>query len=247
MKQELTPKDLAKQAMVILKKNADSKKAEQGYRYFKEQVFILGISAADIKQIARELFKEIKPYWSLEDAVELCELMLPEKYLEAKSVSVLILENFVKSLEKEHLLLVKKWISKNYCNNWATIDHICPDIVSPLIDAHPDLINEVISWADSKNRWLRRASAVSFIRHARRGKYINAVHKIAKRLFHDQDDLVQKANGWLLRESGKPNMQQLEKFLLTHGKKIPRTTLRYAIERFPEKKRREILVKTRES
>ena len=246
MKNNLTPERIAKHAMGILKKNADKKKAEQGYTYFKEDVSIMGISAGDLRQIAKELYKEIKPYWTLDDAIKLCELMLPNKYLESKAISVLILERYVKSLEGKHLFLIKKWINKNYCDNWATIDHICPDIVSPLINAYPDLINEVIRWTDSKNRWLRRASAVSFIKHARHGKHISAVRKTAKKLFSDQDGLIQKANGWLLRESGKTDMKRLEKFLLMHGKKIPRTTLRYAIERFPERKRKEILIKTRD-
>jgi len=107
----------------------------------------------------------------------------------------MILERFVKFLKKEHIFLIKKWINKNYCNNWANIDHICPVIVSPLIEAYPDLIDEIITWTDSSNRWLRRASAVSFIKIARRGQYLTSVYKIAKKLFSDQDDLIQKA--WL--------------------------------------------------
>jgi len=99
----------------------------------------------------------------------------------------------VKFLKKEHIFLIKKWINKNYCNNWANIDHICPVIVSPLIEAYPDLIDEIITWTDSSNRWLRRASAVSFIKIARRGQYLTSVYKIAKKLFSDQDDLIQKA------------------------------------------------------
>ncbi len=245
MKGKASPKKLAKHAVSILEKHADQKKAQQGYSYFKESVFILGISAGDLRQIARGLYKEIQFLWTIDDAVELCEIMLPDKFLEVKGVSIWILERFAKSLTKKHLFLVKKWINKNYCDNWATIDHICPDIVSPIITAHPDLIDEIITWADSKIRWLRRASAVSFIKHARHGKYIDGVHSVAKKLFCDQDDLVQKANGWLLRESGKTDMKRLENFLLTHGKKIPRTTLRYAIERFPERKRKRILIETR--
>ncbi len=245
MKGKVSPKKLAKHAVSILKKHADPDKARQGYSYFREKVYILGISVDDLRRIAKELYKEIMHHWTIDDAIELCEIMLPDKFLEIKAFSILILERFVKSLEKEHLLLVKRWINKNYCGNWATIDHICSDIVGPIIGANPELMDEITTWADSKNRWLRRASAVSLIRHARLGRYIHAVQKVAKKLFPDKDGLVQKANGWLLRESGKTDMKRLENFLLTHGNKIPRMTLRYAIERFPEKRRKEILVKTR--
>jgi len=106
-------------------------------------------------------------------------------------------------------------------------------------------MDEVTSWTRSENRWLRRASIVSFIKPAREGRYIDVVQKTAQKLFPDGDDLVQKANGWILRESGKTNRERLERFLLKNGKNIPRTTLRYAIERFPEKRRKEILEKTK--
>ena len=75
---------------------------------------------------------------------------------------------------------------------------------------------------------------------------LHDVYEISKSLFPDDDNLVQKANGWLLRETGKANPSRLESFLLKHGKAIPRTTLGYAIERFDKEKRKHILVVTRE-
>jgi 3-methyladenine DNA glycosylase AlkD len=78
-----------------------------------------------------------------------------------------------------------------------------------------------------------------------KGEMLDDVTDISKSLFPYDDDLVQKANGWLLRESGKADLARLESFLLRHGKGIPRTTLRHAIERFEEKKRKKLLGKTR--
>ena len=92
---------------------------------------------------------------------------------------------------------------------------------------------------------MRRASAVSFIKLARRGQRLDDVYAVSRRLFPADDDLIEKANGWLLREAGKTDMPRLEAFLIRHGPKIPRTTVRYAIERFPEEKRKRILEKTR--
>lgn len=243
----LKPEELYERAMVSLNSSADPERALGGKRYFKpeEEVYMLGIRAAQIREKARELYALIKPQWDQDQAVELCEQMLPNKYLEAKAVCILILERYVRLLNKEHLYLIKKWINKNHCTNWATIDLLCPSIVSPLIEAYPELIEEVITWADSENRWLRRSAAVTFVKPARRGKFIDVVHRIAEKLFPDEDDLIQKANGWLLRESGKTDRERLERFLLKHGKNIPRTTLRYAIERFPEKRRKELLESTK--
>ena len=93
--------------------------------------------------------------------------------------------------------------------------------------------------------WLRRASAVSFVEHARKGEFLDTAYEVAEKLFPGSEDLVQKANGWLLREAGKTDMDRLEKFLLQFGPEIPRTTLRYAIERFSSEKRKSILIKTK--
>ena len=73
------------------------------------------------------------------------------------------------------------------------------------------------------------------------------MYEIAKRLHADREDLIQKAVGWVLREAGKTDPARLERYLRANGASIPRTTLRYAIERFPEAKRRNLLVATRKS
>jgi 3-methyladenine DNA glycosylase AlkD len=93
--------------------------------------------------------------------------------------------------------------------------------------------------------WVRRASMVGLIPRARRGESLDLVYDIARRLHADGEDLIQKAVGWTLREAGKTDMARLERYLRATGTAIPRTTLRYAIERFPERKRRAILAATR--
>ncbi len=93
---------------------------------------------------------------------------------------------------------------------------------------------------------MRRASIVAFLKLVKLQECLGPAYAMAARHFDSKDDLVQKAAGWLLREAGKRDMARLEKFLLHYGPTIPRTTLRYAIERFPEGKRKRLLVLTRE-
>lgn len=93
--------------------------------------------------------------------------------------------------------------------------------------------------------WVRRASAVGLIGCARKGIALDLVYGVAKRLHSDQEDLIQKAVGWMLREAGKADEKRLERHLRANGPSIPRTTLRYAIERFPPARRRELLAETR--
>ena len=93
--------------------------------------------------------------------------------------------------------------------------------------------------------WVRRASIVGLIPLARRGHSLDLVYEIAKRLHADEEDLIQKAVGWALREAGKTDPARLERYLRANGAAIPRTTLRYAIERFPDARRRALLRDTK--
>jgi len=241
----LSPEDVAKKAMTRIKALADPEKAIQGQRYFKEQVSIYGLSAEEIRRIAADLYEEVRRDWTLQQATELCEILLPNKYAEAKGVATAIFLRYNRDFGRPVFAQVKRWLARNYCDNWAAVDSLCPDSLGVLLEKHPVLIRQIMGWTSSPNRWVKRASAVSFIRLARRGKNLEAVYQVAKRLMAVEDDLIEKANGWLLREAGKTDMARLEKFLRRHGATVPRTTLRYAIERFPEAKRKQLLTQTR--
>ena len=80
---------------------------------------------------------------------------------------------------------------------------------------------------------------------ARHGAHIDAAYRVATALHDDEEDLIHKATGWLLREAGQTDRRRLETYLLRHGPRLPRTALRYAIERFPAERRRAILLRTR--
>src|SRR6202008_1188337 len=91
----------------------------------------------------------------------------------------------------------------------------------------------------------RRAAAVSLIPSVRKGFALDDAYRVASVLHPDHEDLIQKAVGWMLREAGKPDMKRLEYYLRRNGPRIPRTTVRYAIERFPIALRRKLLASTR--
>ena len=95
--------------------------------------------------------------------------------------------------------------------------------------------------------WVRRAAAVSLVRLAARGLALDLAYGVADALRFDLEDLVQKAAGWLLREAGRTDRPRLERYLRANGPSIPRTTLRYAIEHFPEGPRKALLAATRAS
>jgi 3-methyladenine DNA glycosylase AlkD len=125
-----------------------------------------------------------------------------------------------------------------YVNNWDLVDLSAPHIVGHyLFDKNRSTLKK---WSRAKNLWARRISVVSTFYFIRQNDFQDTLN-IAFNLLNDKEDLIHKAAGWMLREIGKRDLETEEKFLLQHYKIMPRTMLRYAIERFPESKRQAYL------
>jgi 3-methyladenine DNA glycosylase AlkD len=240
-----TPKAVADEIIQALKKKANPRRAAGAQRYFKEKVMFYGLTTPDAREIADRVYRSIQGEWTVREAVELCEILLLDQYFEPRTQAILTLLRFKKEFGPDIFSRIKKWLTRNYCDNWALVDVLCPEAMETLLKKYPELVEKIKDWTQSPNRWVKRASAVSFITLARRGQYLDDVYEISRRLFPVDDDLIHKATGWLLREAGKTDMQRLEKFLLKNGLAIPRTALRYSIERFPEEKRKHLLAKTK--
>jgi 3-methyladenine DNA glycosylase AlkD len=240
-----TPRDIAAHAGRLYRVKADPARAAQGQKYFKHRVRLFGLSAAESRQIAADLFSEVKGTWTVNEAVEFCDLVFPRPELEFKGLGALMLIRFKKSFPKSLFGKIKGWLAADYLDNWASVDVLCPEAVGALLTAYPELGKDIKAWAVHPNLWVRRASLVSYIKLAKRPEFKEAIFAMARVHFDSRDDLIHKATGWLLREAGKRDSAALEAFLLDHGPRIPRTTVRYAIERFPPAKRRALLTMTK--
>jgi len=108
---------------------------------------------------------------------------------------------------------------------------------------YPEKIPELISWTQSSNRWMRRASAVSLIIPAKKGKFLDEVFQISDSLLTDRDDMVQKGYGWLLKEASRIHQDEIFSYVMEKKKDMPRTSLRYAIELMPPERRTEAMKK----
>ncbi|MEW6363984.1 MAG: DNA alkylation repair protein [Acidobacteriota bacterium] len=241
------PRELARRVTVLLRARGSPETAAQSRKFFKEEdvVSFHGLKTAQLREIERSFWEEVKGQWTLADAIELCEIMLPTKYLEEKGFATSLFLRFKKDFSPGSMETIREWLSKDYLNNWASVDALCPAAFEELLGRYPKLAGKIKTWTAHPNRWVKRASIVAFINLARHGRFLDAAYDVAERLFATDDDLIQKAMGWLLREAGKTDMERLERFLLTEGPRLPRTTLRYAIERFPDAKRRHLLAATR--
>jgi 3-methyladenine DNA glycosylase AlkD len=216
-------------------------------RYFRApgQLGFYNVGTAAMRDLARSIHAEHKAAWSVEDAMTFADALIKNRYLEAKSVGIEVVARYRRDFTPSLLPRWKRWLSGNHSANWATTDAICAALIGPLILQHAELGARMRVWARDRNMWVRRASVVGLIPRARRGESLDLVYVVAKRLHGDREDLIQKAVGWTLREAGKTDMPRLERYLLANGAAIPRTTLRYAIERFPARRRKAILIATR--
>jgi 3-methyladenine DNA glycosylase AlkD len=208
-------------------------------------VCLYGIATPDVRGIERGLYHLVRLEWRYADAAAFCGLLMRDRYIESKSLGLMLLARYRRQYPEALLRGVKGWLARDFCENWAVTGQLSTQILSVLIDKFPKLANTVESWNRSRNLWLRRASAVSFVKPAGKGRYLEHAYRIATVLLPDSHDLIHKACGWLLREAGKSDAARLERYLLEHGSAIHRTTVRYAIERFSESKRQLILQKTR--
>jgi 3-methyladenine DNA glycosylase AlkD len=240
-----TPAEIARKARAALKAKADPVRARGAERYFKETVKCYGLASPDVRDLEAELYGLVKADWTYAEAVELCDILFADAELEAKAIGGLILARFKRSYPPAFFGKVKSWLAADRLDNWASVDVFCTDAMAAFLERYPAYVGRIKAWAFHRNRWVKRAGLVSFIRHARRGRFLDEIYEIAESAFPVDDDLIHKANGWLLREAGKTDPARLEKFLLARGPAVPRTTLRYAIERFPDARRLEVLTRTR--
>jgi 3-methyladenine DNA glycosylase AlkD len=216
-------------------------------RYFRDTngLGFYNVGTDRVRTMARAIADRHKTDWTVRDALAFANALITDKHLEAKGLGVEVLARFRRQFTPALLPTWKRWLSTNYSANWATTDTICGLLIGPLVASHPELASNLARWASDRNLWVRRASIVGLIPIVRRGSGLDILYRTARALHLDREDLIQKAVGWALREAGKADMDRLERYLREHGPRIPRTSVRYAIERFPARQRRELLVATR--
>ena len=219
-----------------LQKLANPAKAKIYLRFFKtgkdeygEGDVFLGINVPNQHKVATKFYKNVR--------ISEVKKLLRSRVHEHRQVALMILvEKFkrVTEVEKKEIfnlyLDYTKWI-----NNWDLVDLSSPKIVGVYL--FNTSRNVLYCLAKSKNLWEKRISIVSTYEFIRNKDYKDTL-KIAKILIHDKHDLIHKAVGWMLREVGKRNLKAEIEFLDKHYKQMPRTMLRYAIEKFDLKLRK---------
>lgn len=171
------------------------------------------------------------------DAVK--SLILSKVHEERLIAAFILVDQFNRGDEKKKKNILNFYLkNRKGINNWDLVDLSAPKIIGAyLIDKEKDLLYK---FARSKDLWEKRIAIISTQTFIRKHFFEDTL-KISKILLNDKHDLIHKAVGWMLREVGNRDLQTEEEFLKKHYKLMPRTMLRYAIEKFPELKRKAYL------
>lgn len=220
----------------------DPDRARSFARFFKsgpgqygEGDHFLGIMVPTVRKLVAKYYRQLE----LVDVTQL----LASPYHETRLLALLVLVKkyqTTKSDEEKRELYEYYLNHRSGINNWDLVDVTTPQLVGDYLLTHQrDILYDL---ARSNNLWERRISIMATFAFIRAGEYADTL-KLSKILLNDPHDLIHKAVGWMLRELGKKDNSALTKFLDTHASTMPRTMLRYAIEKLPEAQRKYYLSK----
>ena len=228
---------------LALKIQADEATRQSASRFFKEdqQVLIYGLKSPDASKLASGFCKQVKSF-SKQEVFAICEELWKSHYLEEAIIACKCTEALSKQTEPGDFTVFEQWVT-TYVTNWATCDTLCNHTVGDFIMKYPDYIEHLKKWATSSNRWTKRAAAVTLIIPARKGLFLNDVFEIADILLLDRDDMVQKGYGWMLKAASESHQTEVFNYVLSKKAVMPRTALRYAIEKMPKELKAEAMKK----
>ena len=200
-----------------------------------------GLRGGILRDISNRCFKEMDDK-SKNKVLKICDELLAagERYFRFFAFDWA--SRFRGKYEKKDFARFERWL-KTYVDDWGACDGLCAGPIGAIVTQYPELARRTKKWGISKNRWLRRAAAVSLIIPVRNGLLLKEVFKTADMLLADRDDMVQKGYGWMLKEAGNKFPDEVFAYVMKNKVDMPRTSLRYAIEKYPEEKRREAMAK----
>lgn len=200
--------------------------------YFRgDPVKFLGVRTRFVRAISADAFQRLKgaakrEIWSL------CDRLLESGYSEERTIAFDLAWRLRKKLEPSDFKVFERWLTK-HCRDWAGVDDLSCHPLGYLLYEFPELLPRLAPWRRSPKWHLRRASAVALIYSVRREKHLDLVLKTSDMLLMDEHDLVQKGYGWLLKEATRHYPKIVFDHVLKHKDNMPRTALRYAIEKLP--------------
>lgn len=224
-----------------LQRHADERYRQGVMRFFREPIDLYGVRTPDAKRISREFFARVKDL-PKRDILEICELLHEGTKYEDHSISFTWADRLSDKLEPSDFPRLERWL-KTHVSNWAACDTLCTGALGSFLLRFPQFLPKARKWVGSRNRWVRRGAAVSLIPSGRREQALAEAYAVADALLLDEDDMVQKGYGWLLKEISNRRPKEVFEFVMERRATMPRTALRYAIEKLPAAMKKQAMAK----
>jgi 3-methyladenine DNA glycosylase AlkD len=231
--------EVAAQLRAVLRNGRSAKHAAGVQRFFNEGIESHGWYTADLRRAIRRCRRDILGEYGFDFLVHVADELFSGPVLEEKIAGVFLLEGLHGQCGNREFRLFESWL--NRVSSWADHDGLVHYLIAPMITAEPERAKAVFRWARSKNRWHRRAACVALIRGAREKMFLPEIVKLSNFLLADEDDMVQKGLGWLLRETAKFDARRSVPYLMKIRGLGPRLVLRTACETLPAGLKKKIL------
>jgi len=234
-----TPAQLAAQIRRTLKAGGSADHAAGVQWFFKDEIKSHGWYTADLRRASRSFRREILQNNDFAFLVKLADELFSGSVLEEKIVAVFLLENLTANCGPSDFRLFASWLDR--ISSWADHDALVHDLIAPMVVAEPARTKQIFQWSKSRSRWRRRAACVALIRGTRKKMFFPEIQELSDSLLTDEDDMVQKGLGWLLRETAKYDPKRTIPYLTKIKARAPRLVLRTACETLPPETKKRIL------
>ena len=235
----ITPAEIASQILKTLKDGGSPEHAAGVQWFFKEEIKSHGWYTADLRRAVRRFRREIRKEFGFDFLVKVADHLFSGPVLDDKTAAVFLLEKLDAEFGDSEFKMFEGWLDR--LSSWADHDGLVHYLIAPMVAAKPARVKSVFRWAKSPDRWHRRAACVALIQGTRQKMFLPQIKKLSDSLLADEDDMVQKGLGWLLRETAKHDAKQTVPYLMKIRGRAPRLVLRTACETLPVKMRATIL------
>jgi 3-methyladenine DNA glycosylase AlkD len=239
MGRNLTPSYIADHIRRVVKDGGSAPHAVEVQRFFKEEVQSRGWYTAELRKVAVRFRRVLLKEQGIEFLIRVSDELFSGEVLDEKNMAVFLLEKLVGNFGDAEFRLFESWLDR--VTSWADHDALVHSLIAPMVAAKPSRAKAIFRWARSRNRWRRRAACVALIRGSREKKFFPEIVKLSQMLLHDEDDMVQKGLGWLLRETAKFDAKRTESYLMKIRGNAPRLVLRTACETLGARERARVL------
>jgi 3-methyladenine DNA glycosylase AlkD len=233
------PAEIAAQIRKALKGGGSAEHAAGVQWFFKDEIKSHGWYTGDLRRAIRHCRREILREHDFHFLVGVADELFSGAVLAEKVAAVFLLEKLDAQFGNPQFRVFESWLDR--ISSWADHDGLVHYLIAPMVAANPARVKDVFRWAQSRDRWHRRAACVALIRGARAKMFFTEIVKLSGSLLADHDDMVQKGVGWLLRETAKYDRTRAVPYLMKIRARAPRLVLRTACETLPPATRNKIL------